>query len=222
MAEATKVLSAAQTRDQRAREEFERYTADHQMTVLRDDGLYRHVRFRDPSTVMYLYDLITWPGNLVICGDVEAFHFARISDMFEFFVPEDYSERWPINPHYWAQKLQGVGGRRQLAEAYSTEAYEEHVREWANEVAREMESVRDRCQFQDAVERDLLTDPDSGEHGVYTEESAHRLLNQFEHNGHTIYDPWDWNIRDWTPQYLFACWAIVRGIQRYRKGRDVA
>ncbi|MBN7389249.1 hypothetical protein I3U52_24390 [Mycobacteroides abscessus subsp. abscessus] len=78
-------------------------TRNHKMTVLRDDDLYRHVRFAEPGTSIWHFDLVTWPGHLVISGDIGGYHFARLPDMFEFFrKPVGY-----INAHYWAEKLCG-------------------------------------------------------------------------------------------------------------------
>jgi hypothetical protein len=82
-------------------ERFQRETANHEMTVKHDDGLYRHLRFRDPKYGSYWFDLITIPGALIFQGDGETFAFRRIEDMFEFF----RSPVGRINPGYWAEKL---------------------------------------------------------------------------------------------------------------------
>ena len=41
---------------------FAEDVAEHELTVRRDDGLYRHLRFQKPGTWIYGFDLITWPG----------------------------------------------------------------------------------------------------------------------------------------------------------------
>lgn len=58
---------------------------DHKISIVRDDGVYRHVRFAKPETVCMHFDLITWPGYLAYVGDMGAFTFTRLRDMFEFF-----------------------------------------------------------------------------------------------------------------------------------------
>ena len=65
-------------------ERFKKDTAEHQMTVLRDDGLYRHLRFRKPGTGIYGFDIVTWPGYLAISGDMGASMFTRLEDMIQF------------------------------------------------------------------------------------------------------------------------------------------
>ena len=81
---------------------------DHVITVMHEDGLYRHLRFRDPAHGMYWFDLITWPGNLTINGDMGTYTFARVEDMFKFFTGY-------INTGYWAEKERSRG-RSELKE----------------------------------------------------------------------------------------------------------
>ncbi|MBO9555560.1 hypothetical protein [Cellulomonas sp.] len=78
--------------------------AEHELTVLHEDGHYRHLRFQRPGTGMWHWDLITWPWSLAIRGDIgEGFIFTRELDMLTFF---DHGQPagW-INASYWAQKL---------------------------------------------------------------------------------------------------------------------
>ena len=89
-------------RDRDIFERFQHETAEHSMTILHDDGLYRHIRFSNRKRGWaYWFELVTIPGALIFRGDGETFAFSRITDMFEFF-------RGPIgriNPQYWAEKL---------------------------------------------------------------------------------------------------------------------
>ncbi|STU51511.1 Uncharacterised protein [Klebsiella pneumoniae] len=60
-------------------------TAFHRLEIIRDDGLYRHLRMQQPETSCYYYDVITWPGYLTVTGDMGTWTFSRIADMFDFF-----------------------------------------------------------------------------------------------------------------------------------------
>lgn len=80
-------------------EQFASDVAGHQMTVLHEAGLYRHIRYATPGTGMYSFDLVTFPGHLVVTGDMGTFTFARLPDMFEFFRASAH-----VNVAYWAQK----------------------------------------------------------------------------------------------------------------------
>jgi hypothetical protein len=104
---------------------FARETRGHEMTVLLDQGLYRHLVFRDPSYGFYWFELITTPNQLVFSGDGNSYVFRRTADMFKFFrsgIWRDGSHH--INPGYWSEKL--TSGR-EAATSYSEKLFEEEV-----------------------------------------------------------------------------------------------
>lgn len=122
----------------RARAEFVKASAGHEMTVLRDDELYRHLRFQKPGTSNYYFDLVTWPGYLAMVGDCGSYLFCRDRDMFEWFTGGARrsfdDERWGISPQNWAQKLQTPQSTGSSAsEVFSVEVYKSHVRDWLAE-----------------------------------------------------------------------------------------
>jgi hypothetical protein len=201
-------------RERRVRERFVRETAEHQMTVRHDDGLYRHLRFQKPGTWVYGFDLVTWPGYLAVVGDAGDFMFARIADMFEFFGPKGArggfeDERWGINPHYWSEKLQGPG--HDPAREYAHEAFRARVLDWA----------RDYCEWGDgediypslligALEREVLAGWTHHEH------EARERLSVLEEEVGGFLETWEWDLREYNWQFLWCCWAIVWGIAQYR------
>lgn len=210
-----------------SRERFERDTAEHEMTILHDDGLYRHLRFQKPGTSIYWYDIVTWPGRLVICGDCEDYMFSRIRDMFEFFAGERQTPG--INPSYWSEKLQGPG--RDKGRSFSHDALRAVVAGWLEQVTdAEDLRLREQIALANELEARVLYDPEYGCE-VDDERTAFRLLGEFEWHdpenypdrhrygkrGHTIYDPYDYDLRDYDWSFLWCCWAIVRGIERYRQ-----
>lgn len=107
-------------------ERFRKDTAGHEMTVLHDDGLYRHLRFKAPERGSYWFDIVTWPDILAIRGDIDGYMFTRVTDMFEFFrmhrTPRD--GRLESYPHYWSEKVEG---RRDITKSYSQALFREHV-----------------------------------------------------------------------------------------------
>lgn len=61
-------------------------TAEHQLVVLHDDGLYCHLRIQKPGTRMWSWDITTWPGHLATSGDIaDGYMFTREPDMIQFF-----------------------------------------------------------------------------------------------------------------------------------------
>ena len=159
-------------------ERFPKDVAEHEITVLRDDGLYRHVRFlrtavnpetgkREKSS-FYWFDLITWPGCLAVNGDCGSFLFSRTDDMFEFF------RGGQINPQYWAEKVRG----ETRTERYSAERFRQLVTEHVNSGDEESPSLaREWPGLADAVEREIFG-ADSQWNTEY-EEGAREALSDF-------------------------------------------
>lgn len=200
----------------KSRERFIRETATHEMTVLRDDGLYRHLRFQRPDTSMYWFDLVTWPGVLTISGDCGCFVFSRTRDMFEFFGDGGSSggfddDRYGINPHYWSEKLRAP--RQEAARKYDFEVYEARVREWLADALEQLDD--DEHDALRAAVQEQLLDDELGE-AYHSEAEAHRRLRDFEHNGRRLGDTWEWDLREYDWSFLWCCWAIVWGIEQYR------
>jgi hypothetical protein len=196
-------------------ERFKNDTAKHEMTVLHDDGLYRHLRFMQPrpGSSCYWFDLITVPGTLIFQGDGETFAFRRIEDMFAFF---RQSTDGGINPWYWSEKLTSdrdsvmkfssdlfaEAVARELVDAEKdwpgvTEAWAEHVGEWS-------------------------------EYNTDHEGEARRALDEFDFEPEDdskpfrFGDTYEWQLRDFGWWFLWACHGIVWGIAQYDAARTPA
>ena len=184
----------ADTPEAAARERFVHDTSTHELSVLRDEGEYRHLRFKAPDHGFYYFDLVTWPGHLVICGDAGDYHFSRTRDMFEFFEPRGSrggfdDVEYGINAHYWGEKLQGARAGRESAMSYSRDALRAHVIEWFESATGPIDpaafdsedyftdldlSTSQRFDLSRALESEIL----NGE-GDY-ESAAHERLRDFE------------------------------------------
>ncbi len=67
-------------------ERFLKDISDHELIIVRDNGLDKHLRFRNRSGCSsYWFDIITYSGRLIIDGDCGTYIFARIEDMMDFF-----------------------------------------------------------------------------------------------------------------------------------------
>jgi len=84
---------------------FARDTAAHEMTVLHDDGLYRHLKFMNPEHGSFgAFQVITWPYNLVVkTGWTFHFDVDATPDMFDLFRRTALTGQ--INPGYWSEKV---------------------------------------------------------------------------------------------------------------------
>jgi hypothetical protein len=144
-------------------------TRPHEMTILHDDGLYRHLRFKSPDRSTYWFDLITWPGCLTVRGDFgNGYTFACATDMFGFF--RGNSHNGSINPDYWAGKLDGGGS--DVATKYDQDLFERRVKEHVAESIRDGNAPRGIGR---AV-TEMLRDGDT-----HDEDGARRELERFEH-----------------------------------------
>jgi hypothetical protein len=231
-------------------ERFARDTTNHEMTILRDDGLYRHLRFKPPTSGFYWFDIVTWPGFLAFVWSDTSHVFARVEDMFTFFRRPDYG----INPGYWAEKLVTD---RNVAEEFSETRFrrlvEEHVSDWIDNYD------GDDPKFAETLRHEIK---EFGLHDVFDESEARHALDRFEFvpdDGQKRIDAaemawskairsgaadsdaaWkayqrtqndetyrfdgsgDWDLRDWQWSYLWACHAIVWGIDQYDQAKKSA
>ena len=192
----------------RARQRFLSDTTNHQMTVLRDDGLYRHLRFQVPGDWAYRYDLITWPGFLAVTGDMGEYLFTRIDDMFSFFGAEQ-----SINPDYWSEKLAGKGTSDQ-AHVFTVPAFQAVVLDWYRFYAEDLEPA-EASALRAAIDNELLADDiaPSNSHEGY------QLLDSFNYGEHHITDCWEYNMTEFDSRFLWCCWGIVAGIKQYRENK---
>lgn len=183
---------------------FARDTADHEMTVLHDDGLHRHLRFRGPEHSFYWYELITWPGHLAVGGDVDYWVFRRVEDMFTFF--RRNGNQHGINPGYWSEKLQDG---RERAQTHSAEVVKRRVMEELKHLP-----VPNLTDVQREARRELLARIEDGD-GQWPE-TTHEMLTDAQDAG-LIADFWEWRTKDWDWSFLWCCFAIVGGIAAYDK-----
>lgn len=190
----------------------------HQMTVIRDDGINRHVRFSRPGTGCYRFDLVTWPGILVITGDCGTYVFSRITDMFDFFrvKPNDWNYNreggLSINPGYWSEKLlacDSSGRRGGSATEFSAELFRKTVMEWFEEHDFDNEEAKADCLSE--IEDDVLSAAEDGD-----ESHAMRAAMDFSHeSGFEFIDFFEVNCQIYTWHFIWCLYAIAWGIKTY-------
>lgn len=184
------------------KEEFLVQVAKHEMTILKDDGFYRHVRFVRPNTNNAYFDLITWDGHLCYTGDMGTYVFARIKDMFAFFRYEDNQPY--INPMYWAEKVLAEDTNFKMKK-YSPEVFISTIRGLLDDIDAD-------SKLRQAVNNEVIPAADDGEH------EARKAIENFNFsNDEPFSDFWECDLTDYTYHYLWCCYAIVWGIEQYDK-----
>lgn len=90
---------------------FRRDTRNHRMTVVKDDGLFRYIQVRNPSSISYSFNITTIPGYLIYTGDMGSYAFSRERDMFDFHRIEFHDHVPAISYDYMAQKCEAIDRR---------------------------------------------------------------------------------------------------------------
>ncbi len=207
---------------------FVKDIATHEMEIIHDDGVSRHIRFMRPSTSAYWFDIITWPGALTIDGDMGTFVFKRLHDMFEFFRADiqhgdNTGREHFINPGYWSEKLAAVC--RHGYEKFEPEVFRKRVKEefdqWVESEKPDDDSSRFlREEFElvakhvwACLEDEVLCAADDGDIRAY--DAAHGFT--FDQDGwqFDMRDCWEWNCKEYSFHFIWCCYAVVWGIQKY-------
>lgn len=186
---------------------FPKDTAEHQLTIIKSDGLYRHLRCRKPGTGAMGFDVVTWPWYLAYTGDMGEFLFSRLPDMFEFFrARKDATTKQRINPGYWAEKCEAAKPDGKGIQEFSVEKFRENVLDYA----RSHLGLDDEEELpRDAKEelRALLTADDEYE--------CVSAIRDFDSDKFSFQDFWEHDNTAWTFRYIWCCQALVWAIDKF-------
>lgn len=197
-------------------------TKNHVMKIIREDGIYRHIRFGVPGSSYYQYDLVTWPGHLCMVGDMGEWVFERTEDMFYFFKRPDspYCNEQKVytNPQYWMEKLRAS---KNPPEAWNLEYWTSRVRtgfaDYYDVEESEIEAHEEWESFQDDV-IGASVDERTQEVELYD-----ALQEWKDSKGKQPFqDAWEWDFNIPTDQYMWAIMAISWGIETYFKSKESA
>ncbi|WP_405883556.1 hypothetical protein OG747_36265 [Streptomyces sp. NBC_01384] len=187
---------------------FARETRGHEMTILHEDGLYRHLKCANPKGGFYRFDLLTWPHNVFLRGDGFSFGFSvwPTEDMFDVFRG---SSSGGINPGYWQEKV--TAGK---------------VRDWSEDLFRAWvldEAATVEGYYPDAVEAVTKQILHSDEHNTEYRGTAEFAVASFQHGDFRLRLPaeWEQSFDDFSWEFLFACHAVLWGIGQYDAAKAV-
>lgn len=187
-------------------EQFLKDVAEHKMSVVRDEGMFRVLHFKKDKTICGSFSLVTWPGYLCITGDMGTYVFSRLDDMFHFFRREEFMKNKPglqINLSYWAEKLQAIDKTGKVKE-YSYDIFKQIVQERIDEA----ETTK--------VQRDAVEDMVANLDGQPIE-IVHERIRDFEE--FEFSDFWEHDLTEHTYHFVWCCFAIAWGIQEYDKSK---
>ena len=190
-------------------DQFTAEIAQHQMQVIRDDGVNRHLRFKRPGTMTMHFDLVTWPGYLCYTGDMGTYVFRRLHDMFEFFRRDNDRAPYRIDLRYWAEKLQaddhGDGVRK-----WDQQQFEAEVRDYFEQYTSDEDEWPDdrKAALWQAIDEQVCRASIESEHHAWT------ALLDFEHDG-LFFRDWESDCKVWTHYFLWCCHALEWAIGIY-------
>lgn len=208
----------------RAADHFADDVREHELTIIKDDGVHRHIRMRQPGTYNMSYDIITWPGYLAYVGDMGDFLFSRIEDMFEFFRSPDGR----VNYGYWAEKCEAEDKRLGL-ERFDEDAARDAVRRKARSYADEaglgraeyrqlLEDAKDQIDYSD--EHAFFQSVDAFEFRRFESDEFGGGRGRLTHRDTVFVEMWDYNLKTYTYHFEWCCHAIVHAINAYDKAKD--
>lgn len=215
----------AEAVEQRVHRVFVEDVATHQMTVVHDNGLHRHVKFVGTESSWNWFELVTWPGALCIRGDHGTYVFSREQDMFGFF-----SHGREINPSYWGEKCIAQD-RHSPVKSHDAAAFEASVRRYVDEWVEsylddDPDAVTVSADLRRRVVDDVLTRSDYGDEAVaaardfswtwptYAVDPIHEF--QFENVWESL------TLESDNLHFLWCLYAIVWGIRVYESAGDTS
>jgi hypothetical protein len=204
-------------------ESFLRDVENHQMIIIRDDDVNRHVRFQHPGSSCMLFDLITWPGYLCYTGDMGTFVFHRLRDMFEFFrTDREYNQRkgrqLSINLGYWSEKVEAADrhdGIEKFDEELFDHAVKSDVMAWIRDSFSDT-TKEERRELWETVLNDVIG-AESSSSGIFKQVAVSEFSYKVNDKVGDFYfqDFWDHNTNSYSQRFQWCCYAIAWGIQLY-------
>lgn len=192
----------------------------HQIHVYKDDGVYRHVRFRKPDSFDQMFEMITWPGGLCYTGDMGTFVFERLEDMFWFFRSKSPADaRLDQIPYgYWAEKVCGANAREGLEEFDETrwrDAVKSYLRGWMRSHRAET-TAEARAELWERVQDEVLN-VDGDSQGVRQMVATHDFSARVEGVQRPFYfvDFHETRVSRFTDRFIWCCLALRWGVHQY-------
>ena len=206
---------------------FLRDVSKHEMTVLLDQGVYRHIRFQRPGDNCCWFELVTWPGHLSIVGDMGTYVFSRTEDMFRFF----RRDQLEINEGYWAEKVVSADAhgsvrvyRHEGVQRWFRENLRDNLRSYSKDDRRDIiDQVREVLtgldeKSEEQVRREIDDISVSRRIGIPAIGATDQEWLAYRRNRPAIQvfsDMWEVSFEEYHPQFLWCLHAVVWGIQQY-------
>ena len=178
----------------------------HEITIHQNNGVYRHLTFKNADDCHQSFNITTFPDHLVITGDMGTLVFSRLYDMFNFFRSDDLR----IKPDCWDEKIQSMS--RRAKDASFLEFDIDKIKEYAQKIINNFINDNMLSKWQ---EEDLLKTFKSE---ILRSEDEHELveaIRQFSFRDVDFTDFREGDYSEYRYEYIWLCYAIVWGIKKF-------
>lgn len=181
------------------RRRYESNAGNATMTVLHDDGPYRHLRFVGPN-IFYWFDIITWPKGLTINGGMGTYTLkVDEDDLLALFLRSS-------SPSYWQEKVYGTE-RNDGHYGWLDEVFAEYVNKAVDAWAADLDED-DAALLRSRVETDVLA-------YQYEMSGALMAVRDFEFDGRRFEGWSEWDCEGITDRFMFNCFALADAARVY-------
>lgn len=187
-----------------ARQRYQSNAGSHTLTVLHEDGLYRHLRFNSPNS-FYWFDIITWPKGLTINGGMGTFTLkVDEDDVLALFLRS-------ASPSYWQEKVYSTD-RNDGHYGWLSDVFDEKVRAAVDTWAADLDED-DAVLLRDRVDMEVL---------AYSHSAGGAMLavSTFSFGGRSFTGWGDWDCEGLSDRFMFNCFALRDAAGQYRSWKD--
>lgn len=197
----------------KSHETFLNDVKDHVLTINHEHGVFRSLTFAKPHSSDMHVNIVTSNGYLYYSGDMGAFTFKRLHDMFDFF----RNKECEINPIYWHEKLEAhdrFGGSTEYSEELAKERINSYLEQFLDNLDMDDEDDQVKANKAKSAVADFLKDI-GDEHSC---SEAYDDWNVRDAGGMELNDFFDGGLDTHTSRFIWCLRAIVHVINLYDAG----
>lgn len=195
----------SRTNEQKVAERFPEDTEGFVLTVLHEEGEYRHLRFQKPGERWGSTDIHTWPGGLTTAGDMaDGWMFQRGLGFFN----------GRPNLHYWQEKLTPSG--REASKRFSETAMRSELRsagadlevpeKFRDDFDTALEALISTIASEHADTNAALAEVDEFVFECESDDGLSDIVAKF-------YDPYELDLEDYEYHFVWALYVLSTAAQ---------
>ena len=184
----------------------------HELTIHQNNGVYRHLIFKNPATNDRHFNITTFQGYLIITGEMGSLVFSQQNDMFNLFRSDNLS----IDPSYWGERIQSTSCEAKYAGflEFDIDEIKRCAQEDLDDFIKNAElSAEDVAALRWEFESNVLNA--EYEHEIIDSITNFDRIINFGFCGFNFDEFWESNYRKYRYEYIWLCYAIVWCIKKF-------